>query len=109
MIGHGVPFRLSFANDGQHLDLFYGLRPQRKPSQVAVIQVGTVMPSQHVARGVDDDLAAIDFDALGMRWVMSEDDIATGIDEGVGECAILRADLPRALIRPMNTNQHKFT
>ncbi len=100
-----MPFRLSFANDGQHLDLFYGLRPQRKPSQVAVIQVGTVMPSQHVARGVDDDLAAIDFDALGMRWVMSEDDIGTGIDEGVGECAILRADLSRARSGPMDGNQ----
>jgi hypothetical protein len=32
-----VPFRLSLADNGQHLHLLHGLRPKRKPSQVSVI------------------------------------------------------------------------
>ena len=76
IIGSGVPFRLSLADDGQHLHLLHGLRPKRKPSQVAVIQGGTVMPSQHVARSIKDDLTFIDFNALWMRRVMSEYDAA---------------------------------
>ena len=30
------PFGLTFTDNGQNLDLFHGLRPERKPSQVAV-------------------------------------------------------------------------
>jgi hypothetical protein len=53
-------------------------------------------------RSVEDDLAAIDFDALRMRRMMSEDDIGTGIDQVVGKCAVLRADLSRARGGPMD-------
>src|ERR1700681_247118 len=63
------------------------------------------MPAQHVARGVEDDLAAIDFYALGMGRMMSEDDIGAGIDQVVGKCAVLRADLSGARRRPMDRNQ----
>src|SRR3977135_4092638 len=51
IIRTSMPSWLSLADDRQHLDLLYRLRPEGKPSQVAVIQVGTVMPSKHVARG----------------------------------------------------------
>jgi hypothetical protein len=63
IIGSGVPLWLSLADDWQHLHLLHGLGPERNPSQVAVIQARTVVPSQHVARSVEDDFAAIDFDA----------------------------------------------
>jgi hypothetical protein len=69
IIGSRVAFRLPFANDRQHLDLLDGLRPERKPREVPVIQIGTVMPSQDVAGGIDDDLAVVDFDPLRMGRV----------------------------------------
>ena len=47
----------------------------------------------------------IDFDALRMRRVMAEDDIGAGIDQVVGKCAVLRADLGRARSGPMDGNQ----
>ena len=84
VIGSGVSLRLPLADDRQHFDLFHGLRPERKSSKVTVVQARTVMSSQDVARGVEDDLATIDFDALRMGRVMSEDDIGACIDQVVG-------------------------
>jgi hypothetical protein len=37
---------------------------------------------------------------------MSEGDIGASIDQVVGKCAVLRADLSRARSGPMDRNQH---
>src|SRR6184192_57380 len=59
------------------------------------------MSSQDVARGIEDDLTAINFNPFRMRRVMSQDQIGAGIDQVVRKFAVLRADIVLPISGPM--------
>src|SRR5579863_3193692 len=60
------------------------------------------MSPQDVARGIQDDLAVINFNAFGMRRVMSHDYIGARIDQVVRKFAVLRADIVLPIRGPMD-------
>src|SRR5438128_3269168 len=59
------------------------------------------MSPQDVARGIEDDLTAINFNPFRMRRVMSQDYIGAGIDQVVRKFAVLRADIVLPISGPM--------